>query len=375
MKTSTRNDRLSQLEEKWANGTITGPEAIEYDNWYNQGQDEIVEIPCCFAASEVEHKARLFEKIGKEIEKRPIFRIGRVAAAAAVILAITGPLYFLSHQTAHDKATVARSENPKTVVSPGRTKASLLLANGQTVVLDSAADGVIAKQGSVNILLSHGRLAYEKQGHPGSLFYNTLITHNGEQYDLTLSDGTKVWLDAASTLRFPVAFTGGERRVELSGEAYFEVAKDAGKPFYVNSASQEIRVLGTHFNVNAYADERAIETTLLEGKIEVNKEVTLSPGEQAQLRNGAVAVTKNVDVDAAVAWKDGRFNFDNADVSQIMRQLERWYDIQVVFQGNKTTDLFYGSIPRSASLDQVLRILQNNRIHFELQGRRLVILP
>ena len=375
MESSNWNERLSLLERKWVNGTITGSEAIEYAGWYNQGQDEIVVIPYSFAASEEEHRSRMFQKINKGIEKRSCVRIARAVAAVLMPVLFVGTLYYLYSETRQNKALIASSEGQRTAILPGSTKASLRLADGQLVQLDSAANGLVAKQGAVNILMSHGGLAYESQGHEGSMTYNTLITHNGEQYSLLLSDGTKVWLNSASSLYFPVAFTGKERRVELSGEAYFEVARDAGKPFYVASDGQEIEVLGTNFNVKAYPNEGVVETTLLQGKVRVNGKCALSPGQQAQLKKGSVSVKNDVDVNAVIAWKNGRFNFDSADVSEVLRQLERWYDIQVVLPAGKTGDHFSGTIPRSASLDQVLRILQNNRVHFDLKGRRLVLLP
>jgi ferric-dicitrate binding protein FerR (iron transport regulator) len=376
MEPFNQDDRLSELERKWAHGTITESEAAEYADWYNQGQDEPVVIPAYFAGSEQEHQARLFRRIELEVMRTPCLIMRRTVIAAAVLLIIVGcTLYYMSDQMRHNKAAVAGPGIEKTEISPGRTKASLRLGNGQIVILDSAKDGLIAQQGAVNVLMSGGGLTYEKNGRQTNMTYNTLYTHNGEQYSLTLSDGTKVWLNAASYLHFPVAFTGRERRVEVSGEAYFEVANDPGRPFYVNSGGQEIKVLGTHFNINAYTNERIIETTLLEGKIRVNEKVILLPGQQSRVRNGAIDTRRKVDIDAVVAWKNGRFNFDNADISVIMRQLERWYDIQVVFQGSKTIDLFYGTIPRSASLEQVLRMLENNRVHYTLQGRRLTILP
>jgi transmembrane sensor len=375
MESSNWNERLSQLEIKWANGTITGPEAVEYAEWYNQGQEEIVKIPYSFAASQEELRARMLQKINKGIGKESSFRIATAVAAAVVPVVFAGMLYYLSSQTRQNKMPMAGFERQRIAINPGSTKASLRLADGQIVQLDSSANAWVAKQGSVNILMSHGGLAYERKGRGGSMGYNTLVTHNGEQYSLVLSDGTKVWLNSASSLYFPVEFAGRQRRVELSGEAYFEVAKDPGKPFYVVSNGQEIEVLGTHFNVKAYPNEGAVETTLLQGKVRVNGKLALSPGQQSQLKNGTISVKKDVNVNAVIAWKNCHFNFDNADVSEVMRQLERWYDIQVVFPENRTSDHFSGTIPRSASFDQVLRILQNNRIHFDLQERRLVLLP
>ena len=379
MASSTSNDRLALLEERWAEGTLTEAEAIEYSEWYNARQDEIVIIPHYFAASEPEHRHRLLEKISRQMERSRGLSIGRVspAAAAAVFLAIAIATVFYFHPLTNKKApaTVKTATQQPPQILPGRTKASLQLADGQMLQLDSTADGLIARQGLVKIMMRHGSLAYENQGHPIPVTFNTLYTHNGEQYHLTLSDGTKVWLNAASSLRFPVEFSGAERRVELSGEAYFEVAKDAGHPFFVHSAGQEISVLGTHFDVDTYADDGAIETTVLEGEIRINQKTDLLPGQQSRLTKDGITVTSAVDVAAAVAWKNGRFNFSDADISVIMRQLERWYDIQVVFEGGKISDRFYGTIPRSATLDQVLRMLQNNRVHFDLEGRRLTIFP
>ena len=242
MEPFNHDDRLSELEQKWANGTITESEATEYAGWYNQGQDEPVIIPAYFAGSEQEHQARLFRRIEQDIRKTPCLRIRRMMAAAVLLTIVGCTLYYMSYQMRHDKAAVAGSGIDKTEISPGRTKASLRLASGQMVILDSIKDGLIAQQGCVNVLMSHNGLTYKKHGHLTDMTYNTLFTHNGEQYSLTLSDGTKVWLNAASSLHFPVAFTGRERRVEVSGEAYFEVANDPGRPFCVNSDGQEIKV-------------------------------------------------------------------------------------------------------------------------------------
>jgi transmembrane sensor len=221
--------------------------------------------------------------------------------------------------------------------------------------------------------------------------YNTLHTAAGEQYSITLSDGTKVWLNAATSLRFPTHFAGNERRVEINGEAYFEVAKNKPKPFRVVARNMVVEVLGTHFNVNAYDNEAAIKTTLLEGSVKVvnresptsrgglsivnNTSVTIVPGKQAILTHDSRLTTADADVEEVMAWKNGSFSFNNADITTVMRQLERWYNIEVVYKGTKPSYLFSGGIPRNATLMEVMRILEVSKVRFQLQGRQLIVLP
>jgi ferric-dicitrate binding protein FerR (iron transport regulator) len=218
-------------------------------------------------------------------------------------------------------------------------------------------------------------LTYKGNSDSRSLAFNTLSTAKGEQYSVTLSDGTKVWLNAASILRFPIQFTGEDRRVEVTGEAYFEVARDASKPFFISSGDMHVQVLGTSFNINAYANEPIVRTTLLEGAVRINHRVDLSPHQQSRIEKGGdIKVLKDIDVDEVVAWKNGAFSFNNADITTVMRQLERWYDIEVVYEGDKPADVFYGGISRSSTLMEVLKILQASKVRFRLEGKRLIVL-
>lgn len=201
----------------------------------------------------------------------------------------------------------------------------------------------------------------------------------GGQYKLTLPDGSKVWLNAASSLKYPVVFIGNERKVEITGEAYFEIAKDESKPFKVLLNNMEIQVLGTHFNVNGYTDEEMIKTTLLEGKVKVlasGQTKYLLPGQQAQLKSsGNIAVTNEVNLEETVAWKDGNFQFENSDIKAVMRQLARWYDVDVSYKGNINKH-FIGSISRNVKLSQVLSMLQQTgEIKFKIEGKNLIVMP
>jgi ferric-dicitrate binding protein FerR (iron transport regulator) len=250
----------------------------------------------------------------------------------------------------------------------------LTLSNGKTIVLDPASHGILGQDSGVNISNTDSVLTYQGNSQSRSLAYNTLSTAKGEQYSVTLSDGTKVWLNAASVLRFPIQFTGKDRRVEVSGEAYFEVAKNASKPFYVSSGNMNVRVLGTSFNINAYDNEPMIRTTLLDGLVSINDRIRLSPNQQSRMeKDGSIKVIRDIDVDEAVAWKNGAFSFDNADITTVMRQLERWYDIEVVYEGSKPADLFYGGISRQSSLMEVLKVLQASKVHFRLEGKKLIV--
>jgi ferric-dicitrate binding protein FerR (iron transport regulator) len=286
-------------------------------------------------------------------------------------------------------ATVAKND-----VAPGGNKAVLTLSDGTQIVLDSAMNGVLSSQGNSKVLkLNSGQLAYTANGESlkgssvkggaekgnRSLVYNTITTPRGGQYQLVLADGTKVWLNASSSLRYPVAFTGPERRVELSGEGYFEVVKNAAMPFRVRANDMDVDVLGTHFNVNAYADETAIKTTLLEGAVKVTSLVSshiLSPGQQAQLnKEGLLHIVSAVDLEEVVAWKEGYFQFNQADLKSIMRQISRWYDVDIRYEGEIPNRQFGGDISRTANVSEVLNILKMSQVHFRIEGRTIVLTP
>lgn len=303
--------------------------------------------------------------------------VRRVMAAAAVILLLVGLTRLW--QSYHAGQAIPA---PVVVVAPGGNRAVLTLAGGQKIILDSAAAGVLAEQGGTHVQkLADGKLAYEAEskGATASL-YNTLATPRGGQYQLTLPDGTKVWLNAASSITFPTAFTGSNRTVDMTGEAYFEVAHDIKRPFRVKAGGQLIEDVGTHFNVNVYTDEPAQVTTLLEGAVSVGGHL-LRPGEKASVTGatanggGDIRVSKG-DPDQAVAWKNGLFNFTDAGVETVMRQLSRWYNVDVSYEGDIPSRQFTGMIGRSLTLDQVLKGLTKERVHYQIEaGNRLIIKP
>jgi transmembrane sensor len=274
----------------------------------------------------------------------------------------------------------ARQVAPAGDVLPGSRKALLVLADGSQILLDSASSGVLAQQGKVQInKLSNGEIVYTNNGDAtGELLYNTMSTPTGGIYQLVLPDETKVWLNSASSIRYPIAFGPGERRVSITGEAYFEVAKNALSPFIVTiNNNAEVRVLGTHFNVNAYTDESTINTTLLEGAVQVTKGATstsLTPGQQAQIdQQGGIKRLRGVDLEETLAWKNGNFLFNSAGLPQVLRQAARWYSLEVAYEGKVPEDKFSGQISRSANLSSLLKWMQWSDVHFTLQGRKLII--
>jgi len=267
-------------------------------------------------------------------------------------------------------------------IKPGGNKAVLTLADGRRIDLDTTANGVLANQGNSRVAkLSNGQLAYNgiaKQ--PLVVAYNSLSTPRAGQYTLLLPDGTHVWLNNASVLRYPVTFTGPDRTVELAGEAYFEVARDVVHPFRVKvQGGATVEVLGTSLNIMAYNDEPAEQTTLIDGSIRVtqdNQSAVLKPADQSALdATGKLRVISEVDVQEVIAWKNGYFQFDHASLQTTMRQLARWYDIDVVYQGQIPEHEFQGRIQRSLILSDVLRGLENEHVHFKLQGRQLTVTP
>lgn len=306
-----------------------------------------------------------------------------MAAAVLLILAGTGLLWWINSLRSTPTALVSTFKND---IAPGGNKATLTLGNGSVIILDSAHVGELFTQGKTKIIKQDsGRIAYKPvAGISVEVSYNTLTTPRGGQYQLMLPDGSMVWLNAASSIRYPTVFTGNRREVEINGEAYFEIAKDPRKPFIVNVAGNaSVEVLGTHFNINAYNDEAFVRTTLLEGSIKMfmlqakDQQVILTPGDQAlfDMHDKEIKTIKNADIEQAVAWKNGRFQFKSADIESLMRQVARWYDIEVLYTGVKTNDRFSGKISRSATLTELLQILATSHVHFKLEGRTLTVLP
>ncbi|HWW43240.1 FecR family protein [Pedobacter sp.] len=298
----------------------------------------------------------------------------RIAVAAAILLVISVGLIFFRY-----KLTNQSSMEGYNVVTPGKVGATLTLANGKKIKLSEAVNGKLAQEAGVVITKSaNGQLIYElKEADHNLDKMNTLSTANGENYQVHLPDGSLVYLNATSSLTYSVGLIDhGKRRVRLDGEAYFEISKDKMHPFIVESKGQEVKVLGTHFNVNSYADEEVIKTTLLEGSVHIgtaDEQKTLKPGEQAIVRANKIKLAK-VDLEAAVAWKNGEFVFNGESITEIMRILSRWYNVEIEYQGPITRERFEGSILKEKNITEVLELLKlTNAVHFKIEGRKIIV--
>jgi len=332
-------------------------------------------------------KAKTWENQNKVIS---IQRIKRWVAAASILLFIAATVFYFVSRKSDDgspKKEIAKQEIP----APDRNRASITLADGRTIYLDSAENGQLVNQNDVILSKTEdGKVIYKSSQLAASssqLTYNTLSNPRGSKViDLILSDGSHVWLNSGSSITYPVAFVenvGNVRNVKMSGEAYFEVAHDGNSPFVVEANGVITKVLGTHFNVNAYDDEDAIKVTLLEGKVQVeNKSATsnlqsaiLKPGEQAvfTIHDSRLTANSGADLDQVMAWKNGNFYFEKADVKTILRQISRWYDVEVVYEGSVSNRTFFGIVSRSSSLLDVLKILKANDMKFRIEGKKLFV--
>jgi len=328
-----------------------------------------------------------------------LFFLARKYQVAAVLLLLfsAGLIYRHFKQDPKPLSKTEMAKQHSQDLPPGANKATLTLSNGSQIILDSQQNGLLAEQGNTKISKQNGQLLYASTTHEKSSIplYNTLATPRAGQFQITLPDGTKVWLNNASSLKYPTSFTGSERSVEVTGEAYFEVAKlfmpskngEARKkmPFIVhiiNPAGSKppsrVEVLGTHFNVMAYADEDATKTTLLEGSVRVINlagQVVIKPGEQAVQKQEGLQIVNDINVEQVVAWKDGFFNFDGAGIKEVMNQIARWYDVEVSYQGKMTTHHFDGRLQRNLPLGNLLETLEATGAHFRVEGRKIVVTP
>jgi transmembrane sensor len=330
-------------------------------------------------------KLSIDAKIGfqeESLKSTVIFkRLLRYASAAVVFLALSFGAISLIKKITHSDPSLAVQND----IAPGGNTAILTLANGKKIFLDKINKGEILQQAGLRIIkTSKGQIVYEitnqkiLQDNKGEAKLNTISTPNGGQYQVVLPDGTKVWLNSASNLKYPNYFSGSERLVELEGEAYFEVTKNKQSPFRIKTTLQEIEVLGTHFNINAYKDEPVLKTTLLEGSVMVSSaksKMILVPGQQARMDINTLETTteSKVDLDQIVAWKNGVFSFENEDLRSIMRQISRWYNVSVVFNGPLSEDKFFGEISRNSNLSQVIEILKLNNIRVTLSGKTISV--
>ncbi len=397
------------LLPKFAAGTATADERRAFHQWLETlsiqefqevvtDYEKLLSAQSSFDPYNVALLDQLLSSIQQEKEKPmavhrvQFLRTAWFRYAAAILVIVAGLVIYYSIPPNSSKSIKSPQIQVQTPdIQPGRNGALLTLADGRTIVLDSLGNGAIASQGGTDVVLQNGQLAYNETTQAahdttkGKVLYNTMQTPRGRQFQLTLPDGTRILLNAVSSVRYPTAFTGHTREVEISGEAYLEVAKDPSKKFIVHTTYSTVEVLGTHFNVNAYEEEATTNITLLEGKVLVHAgraangiaHSEMSPGYQAQVPNTAnpTVILAPVDVDQFVAWKNGVFNFQGYSVPAVMRQIERWYDVEVVYEKNVPNIVFGGKVQRSLSLSQLIKGLEDEQIHFRIEGRKLIVTP
>lgn len=386
------NREAKELMEKFRAGTCTEAEEALLKAWYRSLADAGRTPPPPEIEKALKEISRSLPLERNTRDYKLSFR--RIAAAVLVLFAFTAGIYFLSENrpVSHFSGNIYKND-----VAPGGNKAVLELADGSLIDLSSASLGDLSRKKSFRITkTSEGRVVYEAAGlatgaeptyKDQSPVYNTIKTPRGGQFQVILPDGSGAWLNAASSIRFPAIFTEGERRVEITGEVYFEVAgkyrpSDSGKvrvPFVVVAGEQQIAAIGTQFNVNAYPDEGPVRTTLLEGRVEVSLPAsrvweTLEPGQQAQLADARSFKVAPANMERVFAWKNGQFRYNMDDIEYIMRQVERWYDVEVIYEGKVPDEKFVGTISRKISLSGFLDILSYTGINFRIEGRRIFVM-
>lgn len=369
--------RLQELANKYLQDNLTKKEKNEFDKWFNQTTEEPLEVPALYANNEEAHKQIIFNRIKEEIstKRSGIFTLWRgIAAAVFVIIAVgAGLLYFKSDKKVVEQAVKVNKND----IAPGNSQATLTLANGKRILLSPVVNEKLLKEAGVEVQKnSKGESVYKQIAirEVLELEYHTLSTARGEQSQVILPDNSHVWLNSASSIKFPINFAQlKERKVFITGEAYFEVAKDKTKPFKVVSDDQLVTVYGTHFNINSYKDEVGIKTTLLEGSVDVNGTL-LKPKQQAINENGGIKVVP-INVEDIVAWKNGYFRFKAETLESIMRKVSRWYNVDVEFRSESLKDIEFGGImTKYVNVSKVLEKLElTGEASFEVKGRTIII--
>jgi transmembrane sensor len=374
--TQPTRSQLNELGDKWMKGTITPQEKELLDEWYDRNTTE----PRTWASDESEEElaARLLSNINTQ-KKSSYSPKRRWQIPAAAILLITlgiSTYFYVSKSDPHDQVAVVDEK-----INPGKNQAILTLGNGEKIILTDAINGQVASRSGVKIIkTADGQLVYDATSITNEnlpLEYNTIEAPAGGQWQVRLPDGSLIFLNASSSITYPTRFVGNERKVQMIGEAYFEIAHSKNMPFRVASRGQTVEVLGTHFNVMAYADEKIIRTTLLEGSIKIindSESKMLKPGEQAQISGNKFKVTSDVDLEEVVAWKSGYFKF-NENLESIMAKISRWYNVDVEYRDRPSSDLtFSGKISRSRDISGILKMLEyTGDVHFSLEGRRVIV--
>lgn len=378
-------DQARELIERYNKGLANAEEKAWIENWYLEesrkqaSPDEgnnFLHLKDEIWINTLERSGLPIKPTAKRVSLWP-----RIAVAAVILIAFGAGLYFYIGPGKPDLKDKAMANH----IVPGGNKAVLTLSDGSKISLADAVNGAITKEaGTIITKTSNGQLIYAGTNgriDENVIAYNTITTPKGGQYHITLVDGTRVWLNAASSLRYPTIFNGEKREVQLSGEAYFEVARNPNMPFRIMSNGQVTEVLGTHFNINSYPDEPGTTTTLLEGSIRVlnpksDAAVLLKPGQQSSSDDSGKIKISNVNPDQFVAWKDGKFIFTNANIESIMRQVSRWYNVEIQYKGNASKEKFEGRTSRFTNVGELLEILElTDHVQFEIEGRRIIVMP
>jgi transmembrane sensor len=390
--------QLAELAERFLAGTATEKEIALLHEWYDTADKEEIELVFTPEPETAEAVGnRLFgglqlviQEERRETRHRRIVLARRWIAAASVIFVVVfaGSYFWHADQNSKPGRGVAQVVKPRTDLPPGSNKARLWLGDGSVIDLADAKNGTIKHEAGARIEKKDGQLIYGFSQQAEASEMNTIQTPRGGQYEVIMADGTKVWLNSASSMSYPTTFTGKNRQVTLKGEAYFEVAEDKNKPFKVSVGDVQVEVLGTHFDVMAYEDENAINTTLLAGAVRVTSTVSasralagsasrvLAAGQEASMDRSSGSLSVNeVDADESIAWKNGFFDFKGVSIETVMRQLARWYDVDVEYEG-KTDKHFRGTISRSENVSAVFKMLElTGEVHFSTEGKKIIVKP
>jgi len=377
-------DQAAKLIDKYLAGNCTAEEKILVERFYLE-QFKKDYFPGTLPEGNIKSLMWNYISKNKEIKHTGVVKFNwnrAIAVAASILLFILIGSYFILHKKLPQQIVAIKTHD----LSPGTNKAVLTLGNGSKILLTNVVNGKLAQQGQTSVTkVKEGEIDYQRSGNAGAdkVLFNTISTPPGGEYHVVLADGSNIWLDAASSVTYPATFNGNDRTVEITGEAYFEVAHNATKPFRVKSHGQTVEVLGTHFNINAYDNEGLIKTTLLEGSVKVTTSghiALLKPGQQSWVYptgdpSGTIKMIENADTEEAIAWKNGHFQFDKADLKTVMRQLARWYDVQIIYEGKIKERLFSGSIYRNLNASKALKIISYEGIHFTIDGKKIIVSP
>ncbi|MGN8072530.1 FecR domain-containing protein [Mucilaginibacter sp. 22184] len=381
-------DEFLALYEKYMSGQCTADEKKLLDTY----RDEMTLADEGWDDDQVREedvRTRIWQRLNDnrkvvQLPRRKVARYRWLQVAAVFVAVLFAGVFFIQRKKNHETGTVKLTNKVQPPILPGGNKAYLTLANGSRIVLDDAKNGKLATRPGVTVSKTgNGMLVYHftntNNNTAATPEFNTITTPRGGQYQVVLEDGTRVWLNAASSIKFPQAFTGATREVELSGEAYFEVAKNKAKPFIVQANGTKVQVFGTHFNINAYGDNNNVTTTLLEGSVQMSSgasAVMLAPGQQGNAVNGAAIKVSPADIQQTMAWKNGLFIFHDLNITEVMKQVGRWYDVDVEYRDEEVKkNEFGGTISKYKSINELLDVMVLTRsIHYKIEGRRVIIM-